>query len=40
MPYALLANENYILSQFYLGFGKLHAIENKIDSAISISTRR
>ncbi len=34
MPYALLANENYILSQFYLGFGKLNAIENRIDSAL------
>ena len=34
MPFALLANENYILSQFYLGFGKLNAIENKIDSAL------
>ena len=34
MPYALLASENYILSQYYLGFGKLNAIENKIDSAL------
>lgn len=34
MPFALLANENYILSQFYLGFGKLNAIENRIDSAL------
>lgn len=34
MPYALLADENYILSQYYLGFGKLNAIENKIDSAL------
>ncbi len=33
MPYALLANESYILSQFYVGFGKLHAINNTIDSA-------
>ena len=23
MPYALLANESYIYSQYYLGFGKL-----------------
>ena len=28
MPYALLANESYILSQYYLGFGKLHATDN------------
>jgi hypothetical protein len=34
MPYALMANESYIFSQFYLGFGKLHAINNKTDSAI------
>jgi sensor histidine kinase YesM len=33
MPYAQLANESYILSQFYVGFGKLHAIHNRIDSA-------
>ena len=26
MPFALEANENYILSQFYLGYGKLNAV--------------
>ena len=34
MPYALIANESYFLSSYYLGFGKLHAIDNKIDSAL------
>ncbi|MEP6926472.1 MAG: histidine kinase [Ginsengibacter sp.] len=33
MPFALMANESYIFSQFYLGFGKLHAIDNHTDSA-------
>jgi hypothetical protein len=33
MPYALHANENYILSQYYLGYGKLHAIYDRDDSA-------
>ncbi len=33
MPYALKTNENYILSQFYCGYGKLHAIYNRNDSA-------
>jgi Histidine kinase len=33
LPYALKANENYILSQFYLGYGKLHAIHDLNDSA-------
>ncbi|HXB44640.1 MAG TPA: histidine kinase [Puia sp.] len=33
MPYALKSNESYILSQFYTGFGKLHAIDNNTDSA-------
>ncbi len=33
MPFALLSGESYILSQFYVGFGKLHAINNRIDSA-------
>ncbi|MDP4129530.1 MAG: histidine kinase [Bacteroidota bacterium] len=33
MPFALLANENYIFSQVYLGYGKLHAIRNDKDSA-------
>ena len=34
MPFALLANENYILSQYYLGFAKMNSIENHQDSAI------
>ncbi len=34
MPYATLADENYILSQYYVGFGKINAIENKLDSAL------
>ncbi|MEP7250872.1 MAG: histidine kinase [Ginsengibacter sp.] len=34
MPFALLADENYILSQYYLGFAKLNAIENHADSAV------
>jgi len=34
MPYALKSNESYILSQFYTGFGKLHAIEKNNDSAV------
>jgi hypothetical protein len=34
MPFAILANESYILSQYYLGFGKLYAIDNKVDSAL------
>jgi len=33
MPYALKSRENYILSSFYLGYGKLHAINNRNDSA-------
>jgi tetratricopeptide (TPR) repeat protein len=33
MPYALQTNDNYVLSQFYLGYGKLHAIRNRYDSA-------
>ena len=34
MPFALMADESYILSQFYVGFGKLQAIDNHIDSAL------
>lgn len=34
MPFALQANDSYILSQFYLGFGKLFANEKRIDSAV------
>jgi hypothetical protein len=33
MFYAIKSKDNYILSQFYLGYGKLHAIDNQIDSA-------
>lgn len=33
MPFALLANENYIFSQFYLGYGKLYAHQHRKDSA-------
>ncbi len=33
MPFALLANESYIFSQYYLGFGKLKAVDNNFDSA-------
>ena len=33
MPYAILDDDNYILSQYYLGYGKLHAIRNRSDSA-------
>ncbi len=33
MPYAQKANESYILSQYYCGFGKLAALENRFDSA-------
>jgi Histidine kinase len=33
MPYALQTKENYVLSQFYVGYGKLHAIHNRNDSA-------
>ncbi len=34
LPFALQVNESYILSQFYAGFGKLHAINNHTDSAM------
>ncbi len=34
MPFAIKANESYILAQFYNGFGKLNAINNRADSAI------
>jgi anti-sigma regulatory factor (Ser/Thr protein kinase) len=33
MPYALMINDNYVSSMFYLGYGKLHAIFNRNDSA-------
>lgn len=34
MPYALLSNDSYVLALFYLGFGKLHAINGNADSAV------
>ncbi len=33
MPFAIKANEHYILSQYNTGFGKLHAINKNFDSA-------
>lgn len=33
MPFAVLSGESYILSQFYLDFGKLQAIDHHDDSA-------
>lgn len=33
MPFALQTKENYVLSQFYCGYGKLAAIHNRYDSA-------
>ena len=33
MPFALKSNESYILSSYYLGYGKLKAIANNTDSA-------
>ena len=33
MQYAVLANDNYIFSQYYLGYGKLQAVGGNIDSA-------
>ena len=33
MPFAILANESYIFSQYDLGFGKLQALDNNFDSA-------
>ena len=39
MPFALKVKESYILSQFYLGFGKLHAIDHRADSAVFYFTR-
>lgn len=33
MPFATLANESYIFSQYDLGFGKLQALDNNFDSA-------
>jgi len=39
MPFALRAEENYILSQFYLGFGKLQAKTHQPDSVVYYFTR-
>ncbi|MEO6812804.1 MAG: histidine kinase [Ginsengibacter sp.] len=33
MPYAIKANDSYALCLYYLGFGKLSALDNEIDSA-------
>ena len=33
MPFAIQTKENYVLSQFYAGYGKLMAIDNQKDSA-------
>lgn len=33
MPYALESGDSYVLSTFYLGFGKYHAHFNRLDSA-------
>ncbi|HSZ32334.1 MAG TPA: histidine kinase [Puia sp.] len=33
MPFAVQTNENYVLSQFYLGYGKFYAVTNENDSA-------
>lgn len=33
MPFAEKSGESYILSQFYLGFGKIHAHAGRLDSA-------
>ena len=33
MPYALKANESYILSLYYMGFGKLNSVNFRTDSA-------
>lgn len=33
LEFALTTNDSYLLSQYYLGYGKLQAISNKIDSA-------
>jgi hypothetical protein len=33
ITYAGMDNDNYVLSQYYLGYGKLHAVYNRSDSA-------
>ena len=40
MPYALLANESYIFSQYYLGYAKLQAVENNHTILQNIILRR
>ena len=39
IPFAIKSNDPYILSQFYLGFGKLQAIDNNKDSAAYYFTK-
>ncbi|MEP7277232.1 MAG: histidine kinase [Bacteroidota bacterium] len=34
LPYAILSQDSSLIMQFYLGFGKLHAIHNRLDSAL------
>lgn len=34
MPFAIDSKDSYVLSQFYIGFGKLHAVNNHTDSAL------
>lgn len=34
MPFALSSGDSYVLAQFYIGFGKLHAINDQTDSAL------
>ena len=34
LPYAILSRDSALIMQYYLGFGKLHAINNKTDSAL------
>ncbi len=34
LPYAILSGDSSLIMQYYLGFGKLHAINNRPDSAL------
>lgn len=34
LPYAILSKDSSLIMQFYLGFGKLHAVNGRIDSAL------
>ena len=34
LPYAILSRDSALIMQYYLGFGKLHAINNQADSAL------